>query len=49
MQYLHDDRSTSARTFGLGWKAIVFGIVVIALSIVVSVGIVQLIEPFLVS
>lgn len=47
MQYLHDDRPLSQKTFGLGWKAIAFGVLVIALSLVLSIGIVQLVEPLI--
>lgn len=48
MQYLHNDQADSGKTFGLGWKAIVFGLFAMALSVVLSIGIVQLVEPFLV-
>lgn len=48
MQYLQNDRAASGRLSGYGWKVLVFGILAAALSIVVSIAVVQLLEPFIV-
>ena len=43
MQYIHDNRPQNRRPLGLGWKGVFFGVLVVALSLVVSVAAVDLV------
>ena len=47
MQYLHKNPSESPKSFDIGWKGVVFGIVAVALSLILSIAAVDLVASVL--
>ena len=47
MQHLHNDPAHEASTLNIGWKAMVFGVLTVAVSLLLSVVLVDVITPFL--